>query len=177
MATTTTAAWSKPQLAARADRDLGLRPAQLLPDQALLPLGSRLAGLHDHERADHRLHRRRRWRHRRRKPRATTTFLLIGTLLWSYLSMLFDILSETVSWERWEGTIEYTFMSPASRATQLFGMSIYAVIYGMVAGDSHARRHLALLRPVAGQRELRRRRWRSWRSAASRWSASAWWPR
>jgi ABC-2 type transport system permease protein len=61
-----------------------------------------------------------------------TTFLLIGALLWSYLSMLFDILSETVSWERWEGTIEYTFMSPASRATHLIGTSIYAVIYGII---------------------------------------------
>jgi len=61
-----------------------------------------------------------------------TTFLLIGTLIWSYLSMIFDILSETVSWERWEGTIEYTFMSPASRATQLIGTSIYAIIYGVL---------------------------------------------
>lgn len=61
-----------------------------------------------------------------------TTFLLIGTLIWSYLSMIFDLLSETVSWERWEGTIEYTFMAPASRATQLIGMGIYAVIYGIV---------------------------------------------
>lgn len=61
-----------------------------------------------------------------------TTFLLIGTLIWSYLSMIFDLLSETVSWERWEGTIEYTFMSPASRAAQLVGMGVYAVIYGIV---------------------------------------------
>jgi ABC-2 type transport system permease protein len=61
-----------------------------------------------------------------------TTFLLIGAMLWSYLSMLFDILSETVSWERWEGTIEYTFMSPASRATHLLGTSVYAVIYGLI---------------------------------------------
>jgi len=61
-----------------------------------------------------------------------TTFLLIGTLIWSYLSMIFDILSETVSWERWEGTIEYTFMSPASRASQLIGMGVYAVLYGIV---------------------------------------------
>ena len=61
-----------------------------------------------------------------------TTFLLIGTLLWSYLSMIFDLLSETVSWERWEGTIEYTFMSPASRTSQLVGMGIYAVMYGIV---------------------------------------------
>jgi ABC-2 type transport system permease protein len=61
-----------------------------------------------------------------------TTFLLIGTLIWSYLSMIFDLLSETVSWERWEGTIEYTFMSPASRAAQLLGMGVYAVVYGIV---------------------------------------------
>src|SRR5918992_2337459 len=63
---------------------------------------------------------------------ALTTYLLIGALLWSYLSMLFDILSETVSWERWEGTIEYTFMAPASRATHLIGTSVYAVIYGIL---------------------------------------------
>ncbi len=61
-----------------------------------------------------------------------TTFLLIGSLVWSYLSMIFDLLSETVSWERWEGTIEYTFMSPASRTSQLFGMGVYAIAYGMV---------------------------------------------
>lgn len=61
-----------------------------------------------------------------------TTFLLIGTLIWSYLSMIFDLLSETVSWERWEGTIEYTFMAPSSRATQLIGMGVYAVVYGIV---------------------------------------------
>lgn len=61
-----------------------------------------------------------------------TTYLLIGTLIWSYLSMIFDILSETVTWERWEGTIEYTFMSPASRATHLIGTSIYAIIYGVL---------------------------------------------
>ena len=61
-----------------------------------------------------------------------TTYLLIGTLIWSYLSMIFDLLSETVSWERWEGTIEYTFMSPASRAAQLVGMGVYSVVYGIV---------------------------------------------
>ncbi|HEV2108647.1 MAG TPA: ABC transporter permease [Thermomicrobiales bacterium] len=63
---------------------------------------------------------------------SATTFLLIGALLWSYLSMLFDILAETVMWERWEGTIEYTFMSPVSRATHLIGTGIYAVIYGII---------------------------------------------
>ncbi len=60
------------------------------------------------------------------------TYLLVGALLWNYLSMLFDVLSETVSWERWEGTIEYTFMSPSSRITHLLGMGFYAVIYGIL---------------------------------------------
>src|SRR3712207_270154 len=59
------------------------------------------------------------------------TFLMVGALIWSYLSVLFDVLSETVSWERWEGTIEYTFMSPSSRVTHLLGMGFYAVIYGI----------------------------------------------
>jgi len=60
------------------------------------------------------------------------TFLMVGALIWSYLSVLFDVISETVSWERWEGTIEYTFMSPSSRVTHLLGMGIYAVVYGIV---------------------------------------------
>jgi ABC-2 type transport system permease protein len=59
------------------------------------------------------------------------TFLLVGALIWSYLSMVFDVLSETVQWERWEGTIEYTFMSPTSRVTHLLGMGVYAVVYGI----------------------------------------------
>jgi ABC-2 type transport system permease protein len=63
---------------------------------------------------------------------ALMTYLLVGALIWSYLSMLFDVLSETVQWERWEGTIEYTFMSPTSRVTHLLGMGLYAVIYGVI---------------------------------------------
>jgi ABC-2 type transport system permease protein len=37
-----------------------------------------------------------------------------------------------VMWERWEGTIEYTFMAPVSRPVHLIGMGVYAVIYGLV---------------------------------------------
>jgi ABC-2 type transport system permease protein len=60
-----------------------------------------------------------------------TIYLLVGTLLWGYLSTLFWELSATMSWERWEGTIEYTFMAPVSRAAHLFGMCIYAIIYAL----------------------------------------------
>jgi len=59
-------------------------------------------------------------------------FLVVGALLWGYLSVIFHDVSESVAWERWEGTIEYTFMAPIHRATHLFGMCFYAVIYGTV---------------------------------------------
>jgi ABC-2 type transport system permease protein len=61
-----------------------------------------------------------------------TATLLIGAVVWAYLGVLFEILTETVAWERWEGTIEYTFMSPLSRPTHLFGMGVFAVLYGLV---------------------------------------------
>ncbi len=61
-----------------------------------------------------------------------TTVLLIGAVIWSYLGILFEILTQTVGWERWEGTIEYTFMAPLSRAVHLLGMGMFAVIYGLL---------------------------------------------
>src|SRR3954463_6410296 len=61
-----------------------------------------------------------------------TTILLIGAVLWSYLGIIFEILTETVAWERWEGTIEYTFMAPLSRAVHLGGMGVFGVLYGVL---------------------------------------------
>jgi ABC-2 type transport system permease protein len=61
-----------------------------------------------------------------------TTTLLIGGVIWSYLGIIFEILTETVAWERWEGTIEYTFMAPLSRAVHLGGMGLFAVLYGVL---------------------------------------------
>jgi ABC-2 type transport system permease protein len=61
-----------------------------------------------------------------------TTILLIGAVIWSYLGIVFEILTETVAWERWEGTIEYTFMAPLSRAVHLLGMGAFAVLYGVI---------------------------------------------
>src|SRR3954451_9909067 len=61
-----------------------------------------------------------------------TTILLLGAVLWSYLGIIFEILTETVAWERWEGTIEYTFMAPLSRAVHLLGMGLFAVLYGVL---------------------------------------------
>lgn len=60
------------------------------------------------------------------------TILLVGGVIWSYLGIIFEILTETVAWERWEGTIEYTFMAPLSRIVHLGGMGVFAVIYGVI---------------------------------------------
>src|SRR6478735_7155037 len=63
---------------------------------------------------------------------ALATKFLIGGVIWAYLGIIFEIVTENVAWERWEGTIEYTFMAPVSRPVHLFGMGIYAVLYGIV---------------------------------------------
>jgi ABC-2 type transport system permease protein len=62
----------------------------------------------------------------------TMTYLLIGAVVWAYLGILFAFLMETVAWERWEGTIEYTFMAPLSRAMHLAGQGFFAILYGLV---------------------------------------------
>ncbi len=61
-----------------------------------------------------------------------TAVLLIGGVIWAYLGIVFEILTETVAWERWEGTIEYTFMAPLSRPVHLLGMGVFAILYGIV---------------------------------------------
>ncbi len=34
------------------------------------------------------------------------TKLLIGAVIWAFLGIIFEFVTETVAWERWEGTIE-----------------------------------------------------------------------
>lgn len=58
-------------------------------------------------------------------------YLMIGTVVWSYLSVAFDQVTETITIERWEGTIEYTFMAPIARLTQLLGSCLFAVVHGL----------------------------------------------
>ena len=58
-------------------------------------------------------------------------FLTIGTAMWSFISAVFDSVTETVTIERWEGTIEYTFMAPVSRLTHLLGACIFALVHGL----------------------------------------------
>jgi ABC-2 type transport system permease protein len=59
-------------------------------------------------------------------------YLLIGTAVWSYLSVTFDGVTDVINMERWEGTIEYTFMAPISRFTHLIGSCWYAVVHGLL---------------------------------------------
>jgi ABC-2 type transport system permease protein len=59
-------------------------------------------------------------------------FLVIGTLVWSYLSAVLDDISLVITWERWEGTIEHTLMAPVPRVAQLIGTSVFGVLHGLV---------------------------------------------
>jgi len=59
-------------------------------------------------------------------------FLLIGTLVWAYLSAVLDDISLVVTWERWEGTIEHTLMAPVSRWVHLAGMCIFGILHSIV---------------------------------------------
>jgi len=62
---------------------------------------------------------------------ATQLYLLIGALLWGYLSLVFMEAAYAIAWERWEGTIEYTFMAPVRRVTHLMGICLFAIGYGL----------------------------------------------
>ena len=58
--------------------------------------------------------------------------LIIGAIFWNFLSIVFGFIGETVTWERWEGTLEYTFMAPVRRYTQLIGSTLFAVTYAVI---------------------------------------------
>lgn len=59
-------------------------------------------------------------------------YLSIGALTWSYMATLFQSIAESVQWERWEGTIEYSMMAPISRLTYVLGSCLFGVVYGIV---------------------------------------------
>jgi len=58
-------------------------------------------------------------------------YLVIGTLVWRYLTTVFYWITEVISIERWEGTIEYTLMAPVRRVVHMAGQTIFAVVYGL----------------------------------------------
>lgn len=59
-------------------------------------------------------------------------YVLIGTSVWSYLSVTFEGVTDLITIERWEGTIEHTFMAPISRFTHLVGSCWYAIVHGIL---------------------------------------------
>jgi len=75
--------------------------------------------------------------------RKAQLYLLVGALLWGYLSLVFMEAAYAIAWERWEGTIEYTFMAPVRRMTHLMGICLFAIGYGL------ARTFIVLLVAVA----------------------------
>ncbi|WP_267961082.1 ABC transporter permease [Thermus caliditerrae] len=61
-----------------------------------------------------------------------TLTLVLGALLWSYLSAMYQEIANSIAYERWEGTLEYTFMAPVSRLVHLLGVSLFATFYSVV---------------------------------------------
>lgn len=59
-------------------------------------------------------------------------YLIVGTLVWHFLSVIFYWITDVISIERWEGTIEYTLMAPIHRITHMAGQTFFAVLYSMV---------------------------------------------
>lgn len=59
-------------------------------------------------------------------------FLVIGSIVWAFLGSIFEEMSEVVSWEQWEGTMEYTFMAPVSRLAHLMGVGVMAVTFSLI---------------------------------------------
>ena len=59
-------------------------------------------------------------------------YLVIGTLVWRYLSIIFYWITDVIGMERWEGTIEYTLMAPVRRITHMAGQTFFAVMYSLL---------------------------------------------
>ena len=93
---------------------------------------------------------------------------MIGAIFWNYLSVVFGWIAETIQVERWEGTLEYTFMAPIRRWTQLLGSCLYAMVYGLV----HTAVILVVMMVFFRQLDLESRTCRP-RSCSSCWARSA----
>lgn len=52
--------------------------------------------------------------------------------MWHYLAVIFETVSKMIAWERWEGTIEHTFMAPISRFTHMVGQTLFSLVYGLL---------------------------------------------
>src|SRR5437763_11100521 len=64
--------------------------------------------------------------------RRLTLTLLVGVMLWGMLSVVFQEIAMSIAYERWEGTLEYTFMAPVSRLIHLSGVSVFALCQSLI---------------------------------------------
>ena len=64
--------------------------------------------------------------------RRLTLTLMVGVMLWGLLSVVFQEIANSITYERWEGTLEYTFMAPVSRLVHLAGVSIFSTVYAVL---------------------------------------------
>ena len=51
--------------------------------------------------------------------------------MWRYLTTVFYWITDVISIERWEGTIEYTLMAPIRRVVHMAGQTVFAVFYSL----------------------------------------------
>jgi ABC-2 type transport system permease protein len=60
-------------------------------------------------------------------------YLVVGTLVWRFLSLIFYWITDVIGLERWEGTIEYTLMAPIHRLTHMAGQTFFAITYSLIS--------------------------------------------
>jgi ABC-2 type transport system permease protein len=60
-------------------------------------------------------------------------YLVVGALVWRYLSLIFYWITDIVGLERWEGTIEYTLMAPIHRLTHMAGQTLFSIGYSLLS--------------------------------------------
>ena len=61
-----------------------------------------------------------------------TLTLVVGALMWNFMSTLYNEIAMSICYERWEGTLEYTFMAPVSRLIHLTGVSLFSLLNSIV---------------------------------------------
>ena len=61
-----------------------------------------------------------------------TLTLVVGALMWNFMSSLYNEIAMSIAYERWEGTLEYTFMAPVSRLIHLTGVSLFSLLNSIV---------------------------------------------
>ncbi len=66
------------------------------------------------------------------KDHQLTLTLVVGALMWNFMASLYNEIAMSIAYERWEGTLEYTFMAPVSRFVHLAGVSLFSLMNSIV---------------------------------------------